>query len=876
MAITITPLSFEPDCLSYLINFDNALILIDCGYSNSINPQNLNYLERLADLAHKLDLLIISHPLLSSLALVPYLRVKLGLRCPIYATLPTKEMGRWTVEEWVIQRATEEPSPLSRSVIDHQLLDQSQPWNRRSLFEPQAFHPSSPTTLQSADVTEQPMTTTNRADEVWKVSLKELRDTFDGIIAVRYSQPIHLAGKLRPLTLTAHRSGHTIGGTIWTLRSPLHTVSSSSSSTLIYAPIFNHLKERHLDSAALLTSTSEGMRVGPGMGRPMVMMVGTERSVCKSVRRKDRDQILLDNITSTLRNGNTVLVPTDASARLIELLLLLDAHWTTVKLDPIPLCLVSATGKDVVAFVRSLTEWMNPLGMAEESLKSRHQHSETHGLLRFRHVKFFNSPEALEKDFGLEKPKLILAVPACLSYGYSRRLFTKIACSPGNLLVLTSMGQEGSLARWLAEQAAGEEGLYGSGKLPEVVKLDSSIEVELKRRVILEGEELEQYIEEKRKAKERRAKHEAMLARSRRMVDEEEEDDESDSDSTSTVSSTKAEAMVPRDEFVDEQEMVAFDIYVKGGSSRHQRLRMFPFVERRRKVDVYGEVLDVDGWLRRGDGVQRSGAKAEGGGVKRKWDDAGEDGSAEPPSKFVSNTESVNVCCQALLIDLEGKADARALQTIMPQINPKSLVLIHGTPASHQAFTATMPSLALDRIFAPKVGESSVVGHEAKSFSVRLGDGLMSSLRLSKIEGFEVGFLTGTLQLADESTIPTLDHPPPGTVISRQARTRRSEGLKPDSDTLEPLPLPPSIFIGDLRLATLRTQLSTLGIPAEFAAEGVLVCGPVPEQVPGVGGATVAVRKSGKGELVIEGPLGITFGRVKEVVYGLHAAMGGT
>lgn len=36
-------------------------------------------------------------------------------------------------------------------------------------------------------------------------------------------------------------------------------------------------------------------------------------------------------------------------------------------------------------------------------------------------------------------------------------------------------------------------------------------------------------------------------------------------------------------------------------------------------------------------------------------------------------------------------------------------------------------------IFSPQIGEGSVIAHDTKSFSVRLGDGLMSSLRLSKV-----------------------------------------------------------------------------------------------------------------------------------------------
>lgn len=61
------------------------------------------------------------------------------------------------------------------------------------------------------------------------------------------------------------------------------------------------------------------------------------------------------------------------------------------------------------------------------------------------------------------------------------------------------------------------------------------------------------------------------------------------------------------------RQLLSFDIYLKGNVSKTtsffkgaggkegaQRFRMFPYVEKRRKVDEYGEVLDVGMWVRRG------------------------------------------------------------------------------------------------------------------------------------------------------------------------------------------------------------------------------------------------------------------------------------
>lgn len=95
------------------------------------------------------------------------------------------------------------------------------------------------------------------------------------------------------------------------------------------------------------------------------------------------------------------------------------------------------------------------------------------------------------------------------------------------------------------------------------------------------------------------------------------------------------------------------------------------------------------------------------------------------------------------------------------------------------------------------------------------------------------------------------------------------------------LPLPTSLFIGDLRLTLLRTRLQSLTppIPAEFAGSGVLICGPgvlaLANQENGAGGevkagSIVAVRKGEKG-VEIEGSVGGVYDLVRKEVYGSFA-----
>lgn len=128
-----------------------------------------------------------------------------------------------------------------------------------------------------------------------------------------------------------------------------------------------------------------------------------------------------------------------------------------------------------------------------------------------------------------------------------------------------------------------------------------------------------------------------------------------------------------------------------------------------------------------------------------------------------------------------------------------------------------------------------------------------------------------------------------------------STTLVPRSNQLPPLT--PALFIGDLKLTVLKDRLKLLNIPSEFVGKGVLICGPAPpssfhfngssskstalalsgpratavaleEEGVELSGGRVAVKKLGKGQLVIEGGVGETYYVVRKIVYSLHAPAG--
>ena len=90
------------------------------------------------------------------------------------------------------------------------------------------------------------------------------------------------------MTITPFNAGHTLGGTIWKIRSP-------SSGTIIYAVNVNHMRERHLDGTVLIRQAAGG--IFEPLARPDLLITDADRTPVITSRRKDRDAALIGNLT---------------------------------------------------------------------------------------------------------------------------------------------------------------------------------------------------------------------------------------------------------------------------------------------------------------------------------------------------------------------------------------------------------------------------------------------------------------------------------------------------------------------------------------------------------------------------------------------------
>lgn len=96
----------SPPC--YILQVDEVRILLDCGWDEGFDIELVRELKRFLchyqkqlvfsfqcfRHVHLIDAVLLSYPDVAHLGALPYLVGKLGLNCPIYATIPIYKMGQ--------------------------------------------------------------------------------------------------------------------------------------------------------------------------------------------------------------------------------------------------------------------------------------------------------------------------------------------------------------------------------------------------------------------------------------------------------------------------------------------------------------------------------------------------------------------------------------------------------------------------------------------------------------------------------------------------------------------------------------------------------------------------------------------------------------
>ncbi|KAI9345550.1 beta-lactamase-like protein [Obelidium mucronatum] len=671
------------------------------------------------------------------------------------------------------------------------------------------------------------------------VSAADAAAAFDAVVTLRFSQTAPLA-KHGLVSVTPFNAGHSLGGTFWKIK--------KASDEIIYAVDYNHVMERHLDRTVLNAKELE---------RPSVLITdayNAEYSFLNSqTRRPLRDNAFFDNVKAALQSGGNVLIPVAASSRSLELTFLLEDYWAKNAdcAQKFPhIYFLSPQSHRILHAARRNTEWMGA-GIAKLLTQPDRRLP-----FDFTHIKAIHSLEEIDLS---PTPKVIFASSMSMETGFSRLIFLEWCQSPMNLVLLPDRGDPGTLSRrvydaWMQADKKAEN---------VAVNLDFPLNFEESRRVPLEGQELAAYLQEEAARKEAIA---AAAEAAKLAAMEENDSDLSDNEDDPDVMARKAAAADGTGGIGGDSNL--YDIYVKdanrGGGFFKQSAsyRMFPVSTSRGWIDDYGEAVDPMMFV-----------SAETAAMEEANEELPDVQTEETemlpeiaPSKYVVFPINIRVVCRVIFVDFEGRSDGKSIRNILSQVAPRKLVLIHGSEESTtelETYCRDTPGLTND-VFAPHNNEWINISAASDIYEIKLTDSLVSSLISSKINDYELSYVSGYIKFNDEedetsnSAVATTDE-----MDVDQVNKTRTNAVVPTLDILPP-DLSKShrpVIVGDLKLSEFRKVLVSKGFETEFVA-GVLVVN-----------RSIMIRKSQQGKLVLEGSLSSDYYACRKLLYLEHAIL---
>lgn len=432
--------------------------------------------------------------------------------------------------------------------------------------------------------------------------------------------------------------------------------------SIVYAVDWNQARENVLAGAAWLGgSDGGGAEVIEELRKPTALVCsarGAEKNAIAGGRKK-RDELLLEMIRTTVARGGTVLIPTDTSARVLELAYILEHAWRKETADttsdsPLKRAKLYLASRNVGAtmrYARSMLEWMDESVVRElegepsnsgsrqhrrnQSKQTPYQDSasqeagKSNTPFDFRYLKLVEHRKRIEKLMSAKGPRVILASDTSLAWGFSKDILQSIAADPANLIILTedygresadtdsSGGLGPTLIRWYHERKDGvamEKGHDGQ-ILEQIHSGGRELQFKDAQRVPLEEKEVliyQQYLASRRQSVNfSRLNNGTTVESSADALDDtssssSSSSEESDPDRQGKALNTTAKtARFNRNKADLGTEIIGinallrqkgvYDHDVRGKKGREQ---MFPVMSKRRRVDDFGDVIRPEDYLR--------------------------------------------------------------------------------------------------------------------------------------------------------------------------------------------------------------------------------------------------------------------------------------
>ncbi|GJP32374.1 hypothetical protein CLOM_g16969 [Closterium sp. NIES-68] len=187
--VVFTPLygAHSDDPLCYHLRVGRLHLLLDCGWTDLLDPDLLQPLRAVAPAIHGV---LLSHPDMAHAGALPYAYAHLGLRAPVFCTVPVARLAQLMLYDQFLAR---------RAAEDFELF-----------------------------------------------TLDDIDGVFDGAVCLKYAQPHTVGDEHHGVSVTPLAAGHTLGGTIWRI--------SKDTEDIVYAVGFNHREERILGRTVLETA----------------------------------------------------------------------------------------------------------------------------------------------------------------------------------------------------------------------------------------------------------------------------------------------------------------------------------------------------------------------------------------------------------------------------------------------------------------------------------------------------------------------------------------------------------------------------------------------------------------------------------------------
>jgi cleavage and polyadenylation specificity factor subunit 2 len=447
-----------PSCT--LVEYGGCRVLVNVGWDDSMLSSTVR-----ADALPQHDVLLITDSTLGAMGGLPLYHQQCP-NTPVYATFPTVKMGQMTLYDQHASLSFDGTTPPY--TLDD--IDSCCAALRTIKYSQNVFVPNTTITTTS---------TTNTTQQ---------------------QQPT--------LRITAQRAGHVVGAAFFIIQ------RLQDETSIVVTSTYQIGKELHLDSSTLVKYgvTPDVLITQPG-GPAMTYLSRLYGSNTKKKKpllptpvASQAERTLIETVLAVLRREGNVLLPVDASGRVLEVLLLLSQQWDRQRLaGAYNLCWVGPMTQNTIDFARSQLEWMAaPLGAQFDSQRGHP--------FQLNNVSICSSMSELESVLDNGNPSCVLASGASLDHGFARDLLLKFADNPDNAVVFTDSSRcvlrgviptdktavesaEPSLA---TTEEEGEASLIGSAIPQDQSVSEYSTAAQLLMhwgRAKLEGEEMEDVVE---------------------------------------------------------------------------------------------------------------------------------------------------------------------------------------------------------------------------------------------------------------------------------------------------------------------------------------------------------------------------------------------